>query len=535
MVPTEFSSLAHDVYSSKYEKDGEGWRGTSFRVPTHVLGALGYAADSREVLQIASLVYQRKFMPGGRYFYAAGRPYHQTQNCLLMRADDSQEGWADLMYKVTVGLMSGAGVGIEYSDVRPRGSVLTKKGGVASGPLSLMEMVNETGRHVMQGGTRRSAIWAGLAWDHPDCCDFIHAKDWSPEVRALKEVDTDFPARLDKTNISVRYNAEFFVAYHDVDHPKHVLAHTIYWAALTRMLKTGEPGFSIDMDDQILRNACTEVISADDSDICNLGSINLARVESLDELAHVTDLATLFLLAGTVYSDVPYPKVADVRERNRRLGLGVMGPAEWLAVRGKPYAPDAELGEWMSTYERESNRAASAYADYHGLSIPIAVRAIAPTGTIGLIAETTTGIEPIFCTAYKRRYLKGEQYHYQYVVDPTARRLVERGVDPDDIQDAYTIDPEARVRFQAWMQTFVDQGISSTINIARRITNPREIEAFGNMLIGYLPALRGVTVYPDGARGGQPFTPVSYDEAVTQEGVVYDEAEDKCVGGVCGI
>lgn len=308
-----------------------------------------------------------------------------------------------------------------------------------------------------------------------------------------------------------------------------------------RMLKTAEPGFSVDVGEnagETLRNACTEVTSSDDSDICNLGSLNMARFKDKAEFAEAVYYATLFLLAGTVYSHVPYEGVDVTRTKNRRLGLGVMGIHEWLLKRGKPYGPDDELEEWLAEYEKSTVYAAM-WADKHMLSRPIKTRAIAPTGTIGIIAETTTGIEPIFCVAYKRRYLvDGTVWKYQYVIDPTAQRLIEKhGVEPETIEDAYSLayDVERRVAFQAWVQQFVDHSISSTINLPYVITDENEIEDFKAMLYDYLPKLRGVTCYPDGARGGQPLTAVPYDVARNQLGVVFEESEERCVGGACGI
>ena len=92
-------------------------------------------------------------------------------------------------------LMTGAGIGIDYSEVRPNGSIIAKTGGFASGPISLMQMVNECGRHIMQGGSRRSAIWAGLKWSHADALDFIRAKDWPEWLREKKGEDFNTPAR----------------------------------------------------------------------------------------------------------------------------------------------------------------------------------------------------------------------------------------------------------------------------------------------------------------------------------------------------
>ena len=544
---TQFSEFSKTIFESRYSlKDEEGnpietWEDTAERVVSNVLGALGYKDNTKEYEKLLYYVSTRKFIPGGRYLYASGREFHQTQNCLLLKAEDSREGWSELLQKASMALMTGAGIGVDYSDIRPSGSLITKTGGTASGPVSLMEMLNECGRHIMHGGQRRSAIWAGLNWKHPDCEQFIKAKDWSPEVRELKEKDFNFPATLDMTNVSVILDDEFFEAFENVSHENHELAKHIYHIATKRMVKTAEPGFSIDTGEnagETLRNACTEVTSRDDSDICNLGSINMANISDLEEFKEIVRYGTLFLLAGTVYSHLPYEKVYEVREKNRRLGLGLMGIHEWLLKKGYGYEANEELETWLEAY-KESDNWASDYAMEHSLSIPVKTRAIAPTGTIGLIAETTTGIEPIFCAAYKRRYLgKDKVWQHQYVVDPTARRLVEQnGVDPKDIEDAYSLsyNVEKRIAFQAFVQQFVDHGISSTINLPYPIVEEKELENFKITLYKYLPKLRGVTCYPDGARGGQPLTPASFEEAISKEGVVFESEEDNCVGGICGV
>ena len=549
-MSAEMSAFALDVMNHKYahtKKDGtkETWKEIAQRVTKNVMHAVDGSKSLVDAVQ--RTIEQRQFMPGGRYLYASGRPYHQTQNCLLLRATDSREGWSELMHNASMALMTGAGIGVDYTEIRAEGKPVRKTGGFATGPLALMQMVNEAGRGIMQGGSRRSAIWAWLNWKHPDCHKFIQAKNWIPEVRELKLKDFNFPATLDGTNISVQLDDEFFKAYNDEKHSQHTLAHGIYWAVVERMLKTGEPGFSVDTSKnakETLRNACTEVCSTDDSDICNLGSINLARIETLDQFKEVLECATAFLLAGTVYSDVPYSKVDMMRTKNRRLGLGLMGVHEWLLLRGKPYGKDDELGTYLEAYAT-STEIAKKYADEWELSAPIKTRAIAPTGTIGIVAETTTGIEPIFCAAYKRRYLKGSTWNWQYVLDPTAKRLVEHGVDPDKIEDAYVLSEsfenvERRLAFQSWVQTFVDHGISSTINLpswGSAMNNTGTVQEFGTRLIKHLPKLRGITTYPDGARGGQPITAVSYKTASKHVGEIFVESTDVCDltrGGSCG-
>jgi ribonucleoside-diphosphate reductase alpha chain len=214
-----------------------------------------------------------------------------------------------------------------------------------------------------------------------------------------------------------------------------------------------------------------------------------------------------------------------------------MGIHEWLLKRGKKYGQDDELGVWLDEYRKESRQAANEYADQLKISRPKKVQAIAPTGTISIVAETSSGIEPLFCVAYKRRYLKGGKYWaYQHVVDPVARRLADQGVDPNTIEDAYSIseDVERRVAFQAWVQEFVDHGISSTINLPHwgsEWNNEDRVKNFGNMLIKYLPRLRGLTCYPDGSRGGQPLTPVPLEVAMQDEGIERIESGTD----VCGI
>jgi ribonucleoside-diphosphate reductase alpha chain len=544
---TGMSTFADTIMRQKYAMDKEDgsketWEEIANRVVRKVLKSVN--APKAQVDATIRLVKARKFIPGGRYLYAAGRPFHQVQNCLLLKAEDSREGWAELLHKSAMGLMTGAGIGIDYSDVRCEGSLIRKTGGLATGPIALMNIVNEAGRGIQQGGSRRSAIWAGLKWSHKDIIKFIALKNWQEEVRELKNKNFNFPATMDGTNISVQLDDEFFLAYHNESNPRHSMAHQVYWATVKQMLKTAEPGFSVDVGvntKETLRNACTELCSADDSDICNLGSINLARISSVEEMKEVVELSTMFLLAGTVYSDVPYAKVDQIRTKNRRLGLGLMGIHEWLLLNNKPYGPDEDLAKYLAVYST-SGKYANVYADSLDLSHPVKTRAIAPVGTIGIIGETTTGIEPVFCVSYKRRYMKGQSWAYQYVIEPIAKRLVDSGVNPEQIEDAYTLaeNVERRVAFQAWVQKYVDHSISSTINLpawGSELNNESTVQAFGNMLIKYLPELRGITCYPDGARGGQPLNAVSYKTAIKHVGEIFYESGDVCdisKGGSCG-
>ena len=201
----------------------------------------------------------------------------------------------------------------------------------------------------------------------------------------------------------------------------------VFRTNVRQALRTAEPGFSFnffDKENETLRNACTEVTSADDS-TCNLGSINLGRVDDLREFTQIVELATKFLICGTLKAKLPYEAVYKTREKNRRLGLGLMGMHEWLIKKGK-YEVTDELHKWLAVYQGISDDTSRSVADSLSVSRPVANRAIAPTGSIGILVGTSTGVEPIFAVAYKRRYLKGgNKWHYQYVVDSAAQEIIE--------------------------------------------------------------------------------------------------------------
>ena len=236
----------------------------------------------------------------------------------------------------------------------------------------------------------------------------------------LKEANFNYDAPLDFTNISVNYDTKWLTDYWETGDVGEVFKTNVRQA-----LSTAEPGFSFnffDKEDETLRNACTEVTSEDDSDVCNLGSLNLGRIDSLQELKDITELATKFLLCGTLRADLPYKKVYSVREKNRRLGLGLMGIHEWLLKKNYNYEVTNELQTWLEIYRGVSDDISRKFSSTLGVSNPVAVRSVAPTGSIGILAGTSTGIEPVFAVAYKRRYLSGgKRWMYQYVVDSTSQ------------------------------------------------------------------------------------------------------------------
>lgn len=543
------ASFSEDIFNLKYRHEGaETWEQLAHTVVYDVTNGLMSLPDMR---QLAKYIAEMKFIPGGRYLYYAGRDKKFFNNCFLLKAEeDTREDWANLSWRAESALMSGGGIGYVLDVYRGEGEPLESTGGVASGPIPKALMINEIGRNVMQGGSRRSAIWFGLREDHPDAHKLLTIKDWDAQevagtgglsVGDLKRADYNYHAPLDMTNITLNYGDPWLEEYRRTGKVGKMFRENVRQA-----LRNGEPGFGFNFGSnalEILRNACTEVTSADDSDVCNLGSLNFSRIESIEELREVIRLATMFLLCGTLRADLPFAKVYEVREKNRRLGLGLMGVHEWLIQRGYRYEVVPELHQWLAEYRDISDAVSSAFADSLGISRPVANRAVAPVGTLSILAGTTSAIEPLFAVAYMRRYLKnGTEWHYQYVVDGTAKVLIDEfGVDPDKIESAIDLanDWERRIKFQADVQDYVDMAISSTINLpswGSPQNNEDMVDDFSAVLARYAPRLRGFTVYPDGARGGQPLTPLPYKEVLAFEGVEFKEHDicDLTGGGTCG-
>ena len=547
------SKFSEDIFNTKYaHENAETFHELACTLVHDV--CQDYLPDD-EKDELIDHISNLRFIPGGRYLYYAGRDKKFFNNCYLLKAEkDTREDWAKLSWEAESCLMTGGGIGVDYSVYRQEGQTLKGTGGISSGPIPKAMMLNEIGRHVMQGGSRRSAIYASLNWKHPDVDKFLVSKNWADmpvgntgqTIFDIKQEDFNFPAPLDMTNISVNYDTEWLLNYWETGD-----VGDVFRCNVRQALRTAEPGFSFNFfekENETLRNACTEISSEDSSDVCNLGSLNLARIDDLNQLREVVSLSTKFLLCGTLRAQLPYDKIYQVREKNRRLGLGLMGLHEWLIQRGGRYETTPDLHRWLKVYEAESDKTARDFSKSLSVSRPVAVRAIAPTGTIGILAGTSTGVEPIFAVAYKRRYLKNRRWHYQYVIDSAAQEMIDLyGIKPSEIESAIDLsgDYERRLNFQANVQEYVDMCISSTINLpswGSPLNNEDGVEKFTQTLAKYAHRLRGFTCFPDGCRGGQPLTSVPYEEAKEKLGQEFEDniqAHDICdisgTGGVCGV
>jgi ribonucleoside-diphosphate reductase alpha chain len=250
------TSFANDIFKLKYAHGpNDTWNDLSSRVVDAITGGTNVLLSSDERHTLRGFISRQLFIPGGRYLYYAGRTAKYYNNCFLLRCeDDTREEWSGVTWRAMSCLMTGGGIGIDYSRLRASGASLRRTGGIASGPIPLMYAINEIGRNVMQGGSRRSAIYASLNWQHPDIPQFLTSKNWDEQRvggstnGSLKQENFNHPAPLDMTNISLNYDDKWGFD------PKN----ETFLTNCRQAMMTGEPGFSFNFGDksnETLRNA----------------------------------------------------------------------------------------------------------------------------------------------------------------------------------------------------------------------------------------------------------------------------------------
>lgn len=263
--------FADVIFRQKYAQGvSDDWGALADRLVDDVCGTRGGTTEplmsASDRKDLAEYIKRMAFIPGGRYLFYSGRKNSYFNNCFLLRAEyDTREEWANLTHRAVSCLMTGGGIGIDYSRLRPAGRPLSRTGGISSGPVPLMQMINEIGRGIMQGGSRRSAIYASLNWQHEDIPVFLTAKNWKESVRSLKSEDFNFPAPLDMTNISVNYDDAALVHSKIPDehgdwYKNDLATNPVFLQNVRQAMETGEPGFSFNFGDkqnETLRNALT--------------------------------------------------------------------------------------------------------------------------------------------------------------------------------------------------------------------------------------------------------------------------------------
>jgi len=493
------------------------------------------------------------FLPNSPTLMNAGRKLGQLAACFVLPIEDSMESIFDALKNTALIHKSGGGTGFAFSRIRPENDLVMSTAGVSSGPLSFMSVFDVATETVKQGGTRRGANMAVLRVDHPDIEAFITSKN-NPEA-------------LTNFNISVGLTDRFMAAYfkdadYDLINPRTgktvrcISAGAVFDQLISSAWQTGEPG--VLFLDHINRNNPTPHLGDIEAtnpcgeqpllayESCTLGSINLARMVSknrlnADRLKKTVTEAVHFLDNVIEINRYPLAQIEKVSKQNRKIGLGVMGFADMLITLGIPYdSEDAiDQAETVMALISDASRDASAqlarqrgnYPAYqhsrHDQSEISHVRnatttTIAPTGTISLIAGTSSGVEPIFAVAHARKVLDGEtlfEMHPQFVAiakkrrfysDVLAREIVENGsvqsLDkvPDDVKalfrTSHDIAPIWHVRIQAAFQKYTDNAVSKTVNLPAQATHKDIRDIY---LAAYEQACKGVTIYRYGSRDQQ--------------------------------
>jgi ribonucleoside-diphosphate reductase alpha chain len=543
--------LARDSRGKVIETPTELWRRVARAVASAEKAFVSEADAEAMVQRFEELLRSRVFLPNSPTLMNAGRPLGQLSACFVLPVEDSLAGIFDTLKHAALIHQSGGGTGFAFSRLRSRGSVVRSSSGVASGPVSFLKVFNGATEAIKQGGTRRGANMGILRVDHPDILEFVDIKNDPREV-------TNF-------NLSVGVTGEFMAAVEadqeialrdarDGAVSGRLQARELFERMVTNAWRTGDPGLvfldRINADNPTpdqgpieATNPCGEQPLLP-YEACNLGSLNLAGfVESGEvdwaRLKDVTRLAVRFLDDVIEVNRYPLPEIDRVVKRNRKIGLGVMGFADLLIELGIPYDSEAglEMGERIMRHVQAEAEAASidlavkrgpfpAFATSTLRNRPprrnATVTTVAPTGTLAMIADCSSGIEPLFAVSFVKRVLDGRQLVY---VHPAFVRMakelgfwseamlatVARTGGVQEIADvpepvrrlfrtAHDITPEWHVKMQAAFQAQTENAVSKTINFPRSATIADVREAY---LLAYRLGLKGITVYRDGSRESQ--------------------------------
>ena len=547
------------------------------RVAAEADGRYGSAATiSRTAAGFYELMASLDFLPNSPTLINAGRELGQLSACFVLPVEDSIESIFNAVRDTALIHKSGGGTGFSFSSIRPANDLVKTTKGVSSGPVSFMNVFDVATETIKQGGVRRGANMGLLSVHHPDVMEFIQAK-------------VENNNRFVNFNLSVSVTDAFMKAaredsQYDLVNPhtgriqKRLPAREVMEAIIDAAWRIGDPGLVfIDRINESntlphlgpieATNPCGEQPLLP-YESCTLGSINLARFVKqgridYPRLKKTVRQAVHFLDNIIDVNRLPLPEIERITRQNRKIGLGVMGLADMLMRLGLPYDDESVLPicrELMGFIQEEAHQASADLARIRG-NFPsfegsvfhqqgrrymrnATVTTIAPTGSLSIIANCSSGIEPLFALAFRRRVLGGQElveihpwfkrlalirgFWSEDLAGHLARHGTIRGYAgaPEELQRLFTtahdLDPLWHLEVQAAFQDHTDNAVSKTVNLPREA----DVETVGRVYWrAWELGLKGVTVYRDGSRSRQV---LSYGEETKEP-----EAERSRRSGFC--
>jgi len=504
------------------------------------------AIEENELKKVRDKFYEMMtaldFLPNSPTLMNAGRKLGQLSACFVLPVEDSIDAIFTSVKNAALIHKSGGGTGFSFSRLRPKGDLVRTTGGSASGPVSFMKVFNAATEAIKQGGTRRGANMGILRVDHPDIIEFISCKEKSDELNnfniSIGITDEFMQALAQEREFELRFKGRVYQKLPAKEIFEEVIEHA--WA-------NGEPG--IVFLDRINKDNPTPKLGEIEAtnpcgeqpllayEACNLGSINLSGMIKEGEIdwSHLEDVVYwgMRFLDNVIEVNIfPLEEIAELTKGNRKVGLGIMGWADLLFKLRVPYGSEGavELAKKvMSFIQNKAHEASSLLAEERGnfpnieLSVYKGTKkrnatctTIAPTGTISMIAGTTSGIEPAFALAYVKNVLEGEklaeinpvfeEYLKNNFEEEEARRILDEVTTTGSVQNIGNMAPETKkvfvtaleiepfwhIRMQAAFQAYCDNAVSKTINFPYEATKE---DIKNSYLLAYESGCKGVTVY----------------------------------------